>query len=149
MKADICKRWTASLFPPERFELSFPLAWWLAGLWLYLKSFLYVCFVYMIGLDPPPYSGEILFEIAYFAVALFPALILAWALWNNKKWALMPAIVFFFVDTPILFMHVMRLGQEGFLDSGLTKALELGSLVLNVVCLGWLLGYRAGNKKRV
>jgi hypothetical protein len=148
MNQHIGKRLSLTLFPPERFELSFPLALWLAGLWLYLKSFLYVCFLYMIGLDPPPYSGEVLVEIVYFAFAFFPALILAWALWNNKKWALIPTIIFFFIDTPILFMHVIRLGQEGFLDSGLTKTLELGSLVLNVVCLGWLLGYRATRKSR-
>ena len=42
------------LFPKSRFDLDFPLALWFAGLWFYLKSFLYVCYLYMLGLDPPP-----------------------------------------------------------------------------------------------
>jgi len=130
------------LFPPQRFEAYFPLAVWFTGLWLYLKSFLYFCFLYMIGLDPPPYTTEIQVEITYFAIALVPALVLAWALWNEKDWGLTPAIVFLFLDTPFLFIHVLRLGQEGFLDSGLTRTLEFGGLVLNVVCLAWLLRFR-------
>lgn len=131
------------LFPSRRFENDFPLVMWFTGLWLYLKSFLYLCFLYMIGLDPPPYPIEIQAETAYFALAIVPAFVLAWALWNEKSWVLTPAIVFSFIDTPLVLMHVLRLAQEGFLDSGLTRVLEFGSLVLNVVCLGWLLGYRS------
>lgn len=134
------------LFPPRRFENDFPLAVWFTGLWFYLKGFLYFCFLYMIGLDPPPYPGEVQIEIVYFAIAMVPTLVLAWSLWNEKNWGMTLAIVFLFIDTPFLLMHVLRLGSEGFLDSGLTKTLEFGGLALNVVCLAWMLGYRSSRK---
>ncbi|MGO9568310.1 MAG: hypothetical protein ACLP5H_12285 [Desulfomonilaceae bacterium] len=133
-------------FPQRRFDFDFPLAFWFAGLWFYLKSFLYLCYIYMLGLDPPPYSTAVDFEIVYFAVTMIPALLLGLAMWNEKKWAVMPAIVFLMVDTPVLLYHVIRLGQEGFLDSDLTRVLEFGSLVLNVVALGWLFGHRSIDK---
>ena len=133
-------------FPQRRFDPSFPLAFWFAGLWFYLKSFLYLCYIYMLGLEPPPYSTDVVFEIVYFAVTMVPALLLGLALWNEKKGAVIPAIIFLMVDTPVLLYHVIRLGQEGFLDSGLTRALEFGSLVLNVVALGWLFGHRSVDK---
>ncbi len=148
MKTQFFSTFSHKLFPLRRFEQDFPIAVWFTGLWLYLKSFLYFCFIYMIGLDPPPYPIEIQIEAGYFAVALVPSFVLAWALWNEKKWGLKPAIVFLFVDTPFLLMHVLRLGQEGFLDSGLTKTLELGGLILNVVCLAWLLGHKSVLKER-
>jgi|UniRef100_A0A7C4AQK2 hypothetical protein len=147
MSINVLSGLSHKLFPPRRFESDFPLAVWFAGLWLYLKSFLYVCFLYMIGLDPPPYPAEVQVEIAYFAIALIPTFVLAWSLWNEKKWGLTPAIVFLVIDTPFLLMHVLRLGQEGFLDSGLTRMLEFGGLVLNVVCLAWLLGSRSAAKQ--
>jgi len=34
----------------RRFELDFPLVFWFAGLWLFLKSFLCLCYLYMMGL---------------------------------------------------------------------------------------------------
>jgi hypothetical protein len=135
-------------FPQRRFDLDFPLAFWFAGLWLYLKSFLYLCYIYMLGLEPPPYSAAADFEIAYFAVTMIPALLLGLALWNEKKQAVMPAILFFLVDTPVLLYHLMRLAEEGFLDSGLTRVLEFGSIALNVVALGWLFGNRSIDKTR-
>jgi hypothetical protein len=100
----------------------------------------------MLGLEPPPYSTAVDFEIVYFAITMIPALLLGLALWNEKKSTVIPAIIFLMVDTPVLLYHVIRLGQEGFLDSGLTRALEFGSLVLNVVALGWLFGYRSIDK---
>jgi hypothetical protein len=130
-------------FPQRRFDADFPLAFWFAGLWFYLKSFLYLCYIYMLGLEPPPYSTAVDFEIVYFAVTMIPALLLGLALWNEKKGAVIPAMIFLMVDTPVLLYHVIRLGQEGFLDSGLTRVLEFGSLVLNVVALGWLFGHRS------
>jgi hypothetical protein len=133
-------------FPQRRFDPDFPLAFWFAGLWFYLKSFLYLCYIYMLGLEPPPYSTAVDFEIVYFAVTMIPALLLGLALWNEKKRFLIPAIIFLMIDTPVLLYHVIRLGQEGFLDSGLTRVLEFGSLVLNVVALGWLFGYRSIDK---
>lgn len=133
-------------FPQRRFDSDFPLAFWFAGLWFYLKSFLYLCYVYMLGLEPPPYSTIVDFEIVYFAVTMIPALLLGLALWNEKKSVVIPAIVFLMVDTPVLLYHVIRLGQEGFLDSGLTRVLEFGSLLLNVVALGWLFGHRSIGK---
>ena len=72
-------------FPQRRFDPNFPLAFWFAGLWFYLKSFLYLCYIYMLGLEPPPYSTDVVFEIVYFAVTMVPALLLGLALWNEKK----------------------------------------------------------------
>ena len=72
-------------FPQRRFDPNFPLAFWFAGLWFDLKSFLYLCYIYMLGLEPPPYSTDVVFEIVYFAVTLVPALWLGLALWNEKK----------------------------------------------------------------
>jgi hypothetical protein len=89
-------------FPQSRFDPSFPLAFWFAGLWFYLKSFLYLCYIYMLGLEPPPYSADVVFEIVYFAVTMVPALLLGLALWNEKKGAVIPAIIFLMVDTPVL-----------------------------------------------
>ncbi|MBI4962576.1 MAG: hypothetical protein HY913_04805 [Desulfomonile tiedjei] len=136
------------LFPTRRFDPGFPLALWFAGLWFYLKSFLYVCYLYMLGLDPPPYSGLISVEIVYFAVTILPAFLLGLMLWNERKWIVTWAIVFLIIDTPVLLFHVMRLEAAGYMDSGLTKVLEFGSLVLNVVALGWLIGYRTTTKMR-
>ncbi len=133
-------------FPQRRFDADFPLAFWFAGLWFYLKTFLYLCYIYMAGLEPPPYSSAVTFETIYFAVTMIPVLIMALALWNEKKWVVIPAIIFLMVDTPVLLFHVVRLGQEGFLDSGLTRVLEFGSLGLNVVALGWLFGNRSLDK---
>jgi len=141
------RQWLPVLFfPQRRFDPDFPLAFWFAGLWFYLKSFLYLCYIYMFGLEPPPYSPEVWFEIVYFAVTMIPAFLLGLALWNEKKRVIIPAIIFLMVDTPVLFYHVMRLAHEGFLDSGLTRVLEFGSLVLNVVALGWLFGRRSVDK---
>lgn len=136
------------LFPRRRFDSDFPLALWFAGLWFYLKSFLYVCYLYMLGLEPPPYSGFVFFEILYFAVTITPTFLLGLMLWNGRKWVLTWAIVFLLIDTPMLLVHVMRLEYAGYLDSGLTKVLEFGSLVLNVIALGWLIGYRTTSKMR-
>ena len=119
------------------------MAFWFAGLWFYLKSFLYICYLYMIGLDPPPYALDVKVEIAYFAAAFIPSFLLGLALWNEKRGAHKPAIVFLVIDTPFLLFHVMRLASEGMLESGLTSMLEYGSLALNVVALGWLIGYAA------
>jgi len=136
------------LFPGRRFDYDFPLALWFAGLWFYLKSFLYVCYLYMLGLDPPPYSGPIIVEIVYFAVTIVPAFLLGLMLWNERKRVTTWAIGFLFVDTPMLLFHVLRLEAAGYLDSGLTKVLEFGSLVLNVIALGWLIGYRTTSKMK-
>jgi hypothetical protein len=132
--------WGLQWFPKRRFDTDFPLALWFAGLWFYLKSFLYLCYVYMLGLDPPPYSGSIKFEIAYFTVAMIPSLLLGLAMWNEKKHFAWAAILFLGIDTPILFFHVLRLASAGFLDAGLTSVLEFGSLALNVIAFVWLMG---------
>ncbi len=138
------KWWSFTWFPKRRFDPDFPLAFWFAGLWFYLKSFLYLCYLYMIGTEPPPYTSSEIVEIVYFGVALLPCLYMGAALWNEKKWVVIPAIFFLVVDTPFLLFHVLRLAEAGFLESGLTRALEFGSLVLNVTALGWLIAYRAG-----
>jgi hypothetical protein len=130
-----------SWFPAQRFDPDFPLVFWFAGLWFYLKSFLYVCYVYMLGLDPPPYSTAVILETVYFGITLTPCLFLGAAFWNKREWVVLPAVVFLFVDTPVLVFHVLRFAQMGYLDSGLSRALEFGSLVLNIVALGWLFGY--------
>lgn len=142
------KIWTWEWFPARRFDPAFPMVFWFAGLWFYLKSFLYVCYLYMLGLEPPPYPSEVVVEIVYFGAAFIPCLLLGLAFWNEKKWVVVPAIALLLVDTPLLLLHVLRLAQEGFLDSGLTRILEFGSLALNVLGIGWLLGYRTKEKSR-
>jgi hypothetical protein len=128
-------------FPQKRFDPHFPLPVWFAGLWLYLKSFLYLCYLYMLGIDPPPYSTAVIIEMVYFGLMMVPALLLALALWHNREKFYWAAVVFLAIDTPFLIFHVIRLSQGGFLDSGLTKVLEFGSLFLNMIALGWLFGF--------
>ncbi len=137
------KSWFVSWFPKRRFDPDFPVAFWFAGLWFYLKGFLYLCYLYMIGTEPPPYTTSEIVEAFYFGIAIVPALCVGAALWNEKKWIVIPAILFLVVDTPLLLFHVLRLAEAGFLESGLTRALEFGSLVLNVTALGSLIKYRA------
>jgi hypothetical protein len=139
--------WTRKLFPLRRFDPDFPLAFWFAGLWFYLKGFLYLCTLYMIGLEPAPYALDVKVEIVYFAVAVIPSLLLGLALWNEKRSALKPAIVFLVVDTPFLLFHVIRLAETGMLESGLTNVLEYGGLALNLVAVCWLIGYAAVGEK--
>ena len=135
------QKWLSLWFPQRRFDLDFPLAMWFAGLWFYLKSFLYVCYVYMLGTEPPPYDLWTWFEIYYFAAMIIPCLLLGLAMWREKKNLVWLSLLFLIIDTPVLTYHVMELAQKGFLDSGLTKFLEFGSLGLNFVSLGWLFGY--------
>jgi hypothetical protein len=130
-------------FPERRFQDNFPLVFWFAGLWFYLKSFLYLCYLYMLGLDPTPYSTAATFEIFYFAIAMIPAFVLGVAFWNEKAIALAAGVVYLIIDTPILSFHVLRMADEGYLDSGLTQFLEIGSLAMNVIILGWLIGSRS------
>ena len=137
------KSWSDKWFPVRRFDPDFPLALWFTGLWFYLKSFLYICYLYMIGMDPPPYVGAAKVEIVYFGLAFLPAFLLGLALWNEKKWAVKPAVFFIVVDTPFLLFHVLRLANSGFLESGLTMVLEYGSLALNMVAIGWLIRFMA------
>lgn len=133
--------WNLKWFPDRRMEPDFPPALWLAGLWFYLKSFLYFCYVYMTGVEPPPYPPAVMWETAYFAAAIIPCILLGLAMWNEKKKFVLLAIIFLGIDTPILGLHVMRLAYEGFLDPGVTKAMELGSLTINVISFAWLVGY--------
>jgi hypothetical protein len=135
-------------FPDRRLDPGFPLPVWFAGLWFYLKSFLYLCYVYMLGIEPSPFSTPAMVEIVYFSATMVPALLLGLAMWNEKEKYYLPALVFLGIDTPFLFYHVMRLDQGGFLDSGLTKVLEFGSLALNVIALGWLMGYLSARKSK-
>jgi len=137
-----------SLFPKRRFEPDFPLVLWFVGLWCYLKAFLYVCYLYMLGLDPPPYPTGAIIETAYFGAALIPALFIGYALWNEKTKFVIAAILFLAIDTPVLIYHLGRMLEAGFLDSALTKMLEFGSLILNVASLGWLVGFRASSRVR-
>jgi hypothetical protein len=141
------KPWTLRWFPQRRFDPDFPLAFWFAGLWFYLKGFLYVCNLYMIGLEPAPYALDVKVEIVYFSVAFIPSVLLGMALWNEKRSALKAAIFFLVADTPFLLFHVMRLAGAGMLESGLTNVLEYGGLALNVMALGWLIGYAASGDK--
>ncbi len=134
------------LFPDRRLDLDFPLAVWFAGLWLYLKSFLYLCYLYMIGTDEQSFTPLLTVEVGYFLMAFVPALLLACALWNEKKGAVGWALAFLVVDTPVLVLHIFRLSMEGFLAPGLTKVLEFGSLGLNMICLVWLGQYVATRK---
>ena len=135
-----------NLFPERRFETDFPLVYWFAGLWFYLKGFLYVCFLFMIGSDPGPYEPAVLFEIGYFSIAFIPALILGFGFWNEKKWALAPALVFLLADTPILLFRILRLADAGFMDSGLTQIFEIGGLFLNLATLGWLFAFKSARQ---
>ena len=102
----------------------------------------------MLGLDPTPYSPVAKFEIIYFAVALLPAFILGIAFWNEKAFASTIGVIYLIIDTPILGFHVLRMADEGYLDSGLTQFLEIGSLAMNVIVLGWLIGSRSASKIR-
>ncbi len=131
-------------FPDRRFDPDFPLAFWFAGLWLYLKSFLYLCYLYKLGLDPPPYPPGAFLEIVYFAVAVIPAFLLGLGLWNEKRWVVLLAVAFFFVDTPFLIKHLFRLASSGYLEPGLTRVLEYGNLLLNIVATVWLIAFRTG-----
>lgn len=132
-----------NLFPERRFELDFPLVYWFAGLWFYLKGFLYICFLFMIGSDPGPYEPAVLFEIVYFSIAFIPAFVLGFGFWNEKTWALAPALVFLLADTPILLFRILRLADAGFMDSGLTQIFEIGGLLLNLATLGWLFAFKS------
>jgi hypothetical protein len=133
-------------FPNKRFEDTFPLVYWFAGLWFYLKSFLYLCYIYMLGIEPPPYPIEIKIEVVYFALTAIPFFYLGWSFWKENSRTTVPSIALLAIDTPFIFFHVLRLAYEGYLDSGLTKVLEFGSLALNVIALGWLIGYRISLK---
>jgi hypothetical protein len=137
---------TEQLFPTERLDLDFPLPVWFAGLWCYFKAFLYLCYVYMLGLEPPPYAAWTSAEVAYFGITMIPFAFLGYQLWHRVETFVTLAVLFFVVDTPILFAHVWHLGSLGFLDSGLTKVLEFGGLFLNVITLSWLLGYLSSRK---
>ncbi|MGC8660659.1 MAG: hypothetical protein ACP5U1_16455, partial [Desulfomonilaceae bacterium] len=124
------------LFPERRFDADFPMVFWLAGLWFYLKTFLYLCYLYMLGLDPTPYSSAAKFEIFYFAIALVPAFLLGIGFWNEKAKSWILGIIYLVIDTPILGFHVLRMADEGYLDSGLSQFFEIGSLLMNVIVLG-------------
>jgi len=137
------------LFPERRFDADFSLIFWLAGLWFYLKCFLYFCYLYLLGLDPTPYSTAVKFEIFYFAVALIPAFLLGVAFWNEKATAVVLGIVYLVIDTPILGFHMLRMADEGYLDSGLTQFFEIGSLAMNVIVLGWLIGSLSAPKSNI
>ena len=114
---------------------------WFVGLWFYLKSFLYLCYFYVLGLEPSPFAPELITETVYFGVTCIPVFFLAYLLWNEKGWARAAAFIFLIVDTPMLYHHVNRLGTDGYLQSGLTVVLEYGSLGLNLLSIGWLIGY--------
>ena len=100
MSSSARKLWPFDWFPARRFDPDFPLAFWFAGLWFYLKSFLYICYVYMLGTEPPPYSTSEIVEVVYFGMAIVPALLAGAALWNEKKWVVIPAVFFLVIDTP-------------------------------------------------
>ena len=141
-------RWTALWFPERRFDLDFPLPLWFAGLWFYLKSFLYLCYVWMAGMDPPPYPTAVIVETIYFGAMIVPSLLLGLAMWNDKKRFIVPALVLLGIDTPFLFFHVLRLAEAGFLASDLTRVMEIGALILNVIAFGWLIGYLTAYKAK-
>jgi len=132
--------WTTRWFPLRRFNTDFPLVLWFAGLWFYLKSFLYLCYVYMFGLEPQPLPADSMFEVVYFALMIIPCLLLGMAMWNERRRYIVPAVAFLALDTPVLLYHIWRLNEAGYLDAGLTSVLELGSLTLNIISLLWLLG---------
>jgi hypothetical protein len=135
-----------NFFPERRFDLDFPVVYWFAGLWFYLKGFLYLCFLYMLGSDPGPYETSIIFEVIYFSLAFIPSLILGFGFWNEKTWVIGPSLVFLLVDSPVLLFRVLRLADAGFLDSGLTQIFEFGGLVLNLITLVWLFAYRSAKQ---
>ncbi len=137
-----------SLFPDRRFDSDFPLVYWFAGLWFYLKGFLYICFIYMLGSDPGPYEPAVIFETVYFSVAILPALAFGYGFWNEKQWTPTPALVFLFIDTPVILFRILRLAEAGFLDSGLTQVFEIGGLFLNLATLGWLFAFRSAKQIR-
>lgn len=132
--------WTNRWFPQRRFDVHFPLVLWLAGLWFYLKTFLYICYVYMFGLEPQPLPVDSMIEVVYFALMIIPSLLLGMAMWNDRRRYIVPAIGFLALDTPVLIFHILRLSEAGYLDAGLTSVLELGSLTLNVISFAWLMG---------
>jgi hypothetical protein len=134
--------WTTRWFPNRRFDADFPLVLWFTGLWFYLKSFLYLCYLYMFGLESQPLPTDLLIEAGYFGLMIIPSLFLGMAMWNDKRGYIVPAIAFLGLDTPLLVFHVLRLGEAGYLDAGLglTNVLEIGSLALNVISFSWLMG---------
>lgn len=134
------------LLPEDRFDSDFPLVLWAAGLWLYLKSFLYLCNLYVIGLEPAPYQLGLKIEIAYFAIAFIPSFIIGLMLWNRRPGFEILATVFLVLDTPFLIFHIINLAQTNFLESGLTKLLEYSSLGLNFLLLGWLIANLADQR---
>lgn len=102
--------------------------------------------MYMLSTEPQPYSLWMWIEIGYFTAAMIPSLLLGVAMWREKKKLVSLAVLFLVIDTPMLTYHVMRLAEGGFLDSGLTKFLEFGSMALNFISLGWLIGYMSTRK---
>ncbi|MEW6348835.1 MAG: hypothetical protein AB1646_07205 [Thermodesulfobacteriota bacterium] len=142
----VVRKYLNEWFPERRLDPDFPLALWFGGLWLYLKSFLYICYLYMIGTDEPSSTITVKVEITYFALAFIPAFFLAVRLWNERSGAAGMAMTFLLIDTPILVMHVLRLSAEGFLNPGLTKLLEFGGLGLNILCMAWLGQYLTAAK---
>jgi hypothetical protein len=132
--------WTTRWLPKRRFDADFPLVLWFAGLWFYLKSFLYLCYVYMFGLEPQPLPADSMVEVVYFALMMIPSLLLGMAMWNDRRSYIVPAIAFLALDTPLLIFHILRLNEAGYLDAGLTSVLEIGSLTLNVISFSWLMG---------
>ena len=136
------KPWILNWFPERRFAPDFPLVLWFVGLWFLLKSFVCLCQFYSIGLEPPSsYDTWVRTELWYFGAACIASLLLGLALWNEKKLATKLALFFLIVDTPMLFFHIMYLYSIQYLDSAIQMVLEFGSLGLNVICLGWLIGY--------
>lgn len=132
--------WTTRWLPQRRFDADFPLVLWFAGLWFYLKSFLYLCYVYMFGLEPQPLPADSMVEVVYFALMMIPCLLLGRAMWNDRRSYVVTAIAFLALDTPLLIFHILRLSEAGYLDAGLTSVLEIGSLTLNVISFAWLMG---------
>jgi hypothetical protein len=130
------KGFFSSCFPRRRFDVDFPMVVWFVGLWFYLKSFLYLCYFYGLGLEPSPFSPDLIAETIYFGATFIPVFLMAHSLWNEKGWARTAAFFFLIIDTPMLYAHVRRLGMEGYLESGLTVVLEYGSLGLNLLSIG-------------
>ena len=92
----------------------------------------------MFGLEPLPLPTESMVEVVYFVIMIVPCLLLGRAMWNDKRGFVVPAMVFMVIDTPFLIYHLLRLADAGYLESGLTTVLELGSLSLNIISLVWL-----------
>ena len=128
-------------FPQRRFDHDFPMVVWFVGLWFYLKGFLYLCYFYVLGLEPSPFSPDLITETVYFGAVCIPVFFLAYSLWNEKGWARTVALIFLIVDTPMLHMHIQRLDEARYLEAGLTVVLEYGGLGLNLLSIGWLIGY--------